>query len=115
MKSNLIDNIDKLIKGTISGKIMWTKPSENVFVWQTTNSDKSRLNVILQGHRVAGSQVLDITFRLFELETKNSLIDVKTEDTSHENRSKIFELFQTIKDNSDEGRVDILSDLLKDI
>jgi len=115
MKANLIDNIDKLIKGTISGKIMWTKPGENAFVWQTTNSDKSRLNVILQGHRLSGNQVVDISFRLYELETKSSLIDVKTEDTSREIKSKLFELFQIIKDNFDTGRIDILSDLLKDI
>ena len=115
MKANLIDNIEKLIKGTISGKIIWTKPSDNVFVWQTTSSDKSRLNVILQVYRMSGNQVLDITFRLFELETKSSLIDIKTEDTSKEIKSKVFELFQTIKDNFNTGRVDILSDLLKDI
>lgn len=115
MKPNFIENIDKLIKGTVSGKIMWTKPNDNVFVWQTSNSDKTRLNVILQGYKVAGNQVIEILFRLFEVETKSTLLDIKTEDVSPQVKQKILQLYQTIKDNFELGRLDVLSDLLKDI
>lgn len=115
MKPDLIENIDKLIKGTETGKILWTKPNDSTYVWQTSNSKKTRLNIILQGYRYTGPTVIDILFRLFELDTKTSLIDLKTEDTSPQVKAKIFQLYQTIKDNFDSGRVDVLSDLLKDL
>jgi hypothetical protein len=115
MKSILIENIDILIKGTLSGKIMWTKPADNVFVWQTSNSNKTRLNLILQGYRLSGPLVADILFRLYEVESKTSLLDVKTENTGPDVKKKIFQLYKTIEEKFDSGRIDILSDLLKDI
>lgn len=115
MKAKLIDNIDKLIKGTTTGKIVWVKLNENAFVWQTSNSENKRLNVILQSSKIFDNKVAEILFRLFEVDSKLVLMDVKTENTSLENRKKIFELFQIIKDTFGLNKLDVLSDLLKDI
>lgn len=115
MKANLVDNIDKLISGTISGKISWVKLNENTFVWQTSNSENKRLNIILQTSKTFENKIVEILFRLFEVDTKKVLMDVKTESTSDENKKKIYDLYQTVKDSFGLSRLDVLSDLLKDL
>jgi hypothetical protein len=106
MKTNFKENIDKLIQGTIQGKIIWIKPSENAFVWRTENSEGQKIN----------NKVTNIMFRLYEIESKISLIDLDTKDLEDvETYEAIFKLYNTIKENFDVGRNDILSDLLKDI
>jgi hypothetical protein len=71
--------------------------------------------LILQGYRLSGPLVADILFRLYEVESKTSLLDVKTENTGPDVKQKIFQLYKTIEEKFDSGRIDILSDLLKDI
>lgn len=115
MKANLIDNIDKLIKGTTTGKIVWVQLNENTFVWQTSNSENKKLNVILQSTKTFENKAVEILFRLYEVDSKTILMDVKTENTSLENRKKIFDLFQILKDTFGLNRLDVLTDLLKDI
>ena len=116
MKTNFKENIEKLIKGTIEGKIIWIKPSDNVFVWRTENSEGKQINVILQGYNKRDSKANNIMFRLFEVDSKISLIDINTSELQDpDTYESIFKLFETIKEYFDVGRNDILSDLLKDI
>lgn len=116
MKTNFKENIDKLIQGTIQGKIIWIKPNENVFVWRTEYSKGKQINVIVQGYKKINNKVTNIIFRLFEIESKTALIDLDTKDLEDlETYESIFKLFNTIKENFDVGRNNILSDLLKDI
>lgn len=115
MKTNLSENIDKLIKGTLSGKIEWVKPTENTYIWQTSNNKNTKLNVVVQGYKNPTNKISNILFRLFDVEKQTSLINIETDDTTPENKEKIFNLFNAVKENFDTGRVDILGDLLKDI
>lgn len=115
MKDNLTTNIDKLIKGTKDGKINWTKLTEHAYVWQTSNSNNKKLNIILQNAKTVEGKVVEVLFRLFDVENKTVLMDVKTDSTSVENRIKIFEIYELVKDNFSLDKLDVLSDLLKDI
>lgn len=115
MNHNLTENIEKLIKGTNSGKIIWIKPNDNVFVWQTFNSNRTRLNVILQAYKISNNQTIAVLLRLFEVETKITLLDIKSEEVNPILKEALFSLYKTIKDKFEIGRIDILSDLLKDI
>lgn len=116
MKTNFKENIEKLIKGTIQGKIIWIKPSDNVFVWRTENSEGKQINVIVQGYDKRDNKVTNILFRLYEVDSKTSLIDLYTKELEDaETYDLIFRLFLNIKEYFDVGRNDILTDLLKDI
>lgn len=116
MRPNLSENIDKLIKGTITGKISWSKPSEYTYIWQTANDEKIKLNIIVQAYKnPLNNTISNILFRLYDVEKKISLINIETQETTPENKGKIFDLFNTIKENFDSGRVDVLGDLLKNL
>jgi len=110
----LIENFDKLIRGTKSGQITWTRLNNLTYVWQTKNAAVKRLNVILQRIKVASGND-GILFRLFNVEAKSVILDIRTERTTSDVKAKMFELYQIIESSFESGKIDILSDLLKDI
>jgi hypothetical protein len=115
MKTDFKENIDKLIKGTLSGKIFWTKLTGKAYVWRTENSEGSNLNVIVQKMGNKNNEI-ELLFRLYEVETKISLIDLYARESKNKDLfNLVLKLFNIIEENIDIGRNDILGDLLKDI
>ena len=115
MKTEFRANIEKLIKGTLSGKVFWNKFPSNTFIWRTENSEGSKLNVILQKTNKLNNEI-EVLFRLYEVEKKISLIDLYAKESKNKELFDLVnKLFLAIEENIDIGRNDILGDLLKDI
>lgn len=113
---NLVEYIERMIIGTNEGKIIWTKLNDNSFVWKTSDSKDNKINVIVQNMiSFDNKKIGEVLFRIFDVESRNVILDVRTEKTSEENKKKIIDLFLLIKDNSGFEKLDILDDLLKKI
>lgn len=109
---SLIQNIDKLITGTQKGKIVWENMKGN-FIWKTSDSSNKQINIILQG-TIIGNNVRNVMFRMWDVKSQSALIELYTQNSEEKTKNKILELYSTIKENFDIGRLDILSDILKD-
>lgn len=110
---DLIENIDKLIEGTKKGKITW-EPHSTSFIWKTHNDEGKNMNVVLQP-KGATDKKTNIMFRLWDVDSQLSLIEVNTSSASDDVKTKILMLYSIAKSSSSIGRIDILSDLLKGI
>ncbi|MRX70306.1 hypothetical protein SAMN06265349_101689 [Flavobacterium resistens] len=113
---SLIQNIDKLISGTQNGKIKWEKMKEN-FIWKTFDSSKKPINIVLQPKTINSNvnNSRNIMFRMWDVNNQIALLEVHTENSDEKTKGKILELYNTTKEYFDFERLDILSDILKDI
>jgi len=112
--NDIVHYIEKLIEATRFNKIPWLKLRENIFVWQTETSENVKTNIILQ-KRILSNKKGDILFRLFEVETKRTLLDVDTANTNEKTKNAIFDLFAVIENSSVNYELNILDDLIKKI
>ena len=112
--NNLVEYIDKMIEGTNERKISWTKLNDNAFVWKTSDSNDNKVNIILQ-NMFPVEKKNDVLFRIFDVENRKVILDIRTEKTSDENKRKIVELFNLVKNNSGLEKLDVLGDILKKI
>jgi hypothetical protein len=106
------DNIRKIIKGTVDGKVRWAKINPTTYNWQSKSSDGKSINTVVQKSIRNGEP--NILFRLWNLDEQTSLLDLYYIDSSDAIKSLLKELYETVSGNAlfvD----DIFSDILRDI
>lgn len=106
------ENLKKLITATRENKISWTRVNPTTYSWKKQASDGSNINTVVQKRNIKdGSSLI---FRLWDLDRKTSMLDVKYEDSDSELKSLLQELYESISGNALHMN-DIFTDLLKDL
>lgn len=113
--NNIIYYLEKLTVNTSNGKIPWKKLNDGVFVWQTETSNNVKTNVILQKTKISSKNIINILFRLYEVDNKRVLFDINTKDANAEIETAINNLFNTIDNSQFNYELNILDDLLKNL
>jgi hypothetical protein len=104
----LIQNILKLIDRTKARKIEWEQVNPSSFIWTSKASNGEQINIVVQRIPRQGKQ--DVIFRLFNVTTQKTLLDISHQDSSPEIKSLLEELFVAIT-----GNVPFVDDIFTDI
>lgn len=106
-----IEHLNKFIQGTLTNKISWTIKNPTTFNWQTTLSDGTAVNVVLQ--KLTKDDKVDILFRVWNMKNRYSMLDFRSLSCEPTLKMLIENLYEVVSEKN--LKDDILTDLLRNV
>lgn len=108
---NLKENLEKLLKASIEGKITWTKQNPTTYNWKQRTSDGSHINTIIQKYK--SKENSDLSFRLWDLDDKYTIMEISHSGSKDEIKQLLEKIYE-LASGSNLFMGDVFSDILRE-